>query len=121
MSNVIKRESPISKSGALVRLRQAWQTERAPIETRDNNDGDTWSQEERGEDYGYARQHQQPPRQALKNQQSARQAQAQRAYQVSKYVAEQRVTHAPFYMETLGVDKQFSSHIDREGPRVEDS
>ena len=108
MSNVIKRESPISKSGALVRLRQAWQAERAPIEIRNNDDGDAWSQEERGEDYGYARQHQQPPRQALKYQQSARQAQAQRAYQVSKYIAAQRVTHAPFYMETLGVDQPSS-------------
>ena len=120
MSNVIKRELPISKSGALVKLRQAWQIERGVIEDRNNNDGDTWSREERGEDYGYARQHQQPPRQALKNQQSARQAQAQRAYQVSKYVAEQRVTHAPFYMKTLGLDKS-NSYSDGERTASADS
>ncbi len=104
MSNVIKRESLLSRTGALLRLRRAWQTQRKLADIQDNQDGDTWYKEERGEDYAYARQHQHSPRQPLKRQQSARQAQAQRAYQSAKNIAEQRVTHAPFYLETLGID-----------------
>ena len=88
--NSLQRESLISKARDVLRPKRARRLgESSPVVY--DNDGDSWTSEEHGEDYRYGQ------RQAHHH--------AKRAYQAAAAIAHQAVTHAPFYMEDIGLSQ----------------
>lgn len=89
MTNSIKRESLISRARDILRPRRARRLDNGQPEPHYDADGDSWSAHEHGEEYRYG---QRQPHQHAK-----------RAYQAAAALAHQAVSHAPFYMEEIGL------------------
>ena len=103
MSNIIKRESLISRAGDVVRPKRTRKLRRSVEGEFGDFDSDAWLAEQHGEDYRYSR--------------GKRHIHAKLAYQAAAAIAHQKVTHKPFYMEDLGKEEPAMP----EPPMVEES